>query len=147
MKRRGGRGSGTSCSCSKTTDDRRRDLIRPLSSVLHLIESPGGMSEHGVNLPGLRGEIGACHDLPAVIARDLLEQALELADIAVDRSHEVAVTAILAADLLERFLPLIGIELAREHVALAAVVAVPEVGRRVVVDHAGDVDGKRIERL
>src|SRR5271165_1294879 len=115
MKRRGGRGSGTSCSCSKTTDD----LIRPLSSVLHLIESPGGMSEHGVNLAGLRGEIGACHDLAAVITRDLLEQALELADIAVDRPHEVAVTAVLAADLLECFLSLIGIELAREHVAFA----------------------------
>src|SRR6516225_8600907 len=111
------------------------------------IEPTGGMREHGVDLAGLRREIGACHRLSAVILRNLLEQALELADIAIDRAHEVAVAAILATNLLERLLPLIGVKLAREHVLLAAIVTIPEVGRGVVIDHARDVDGKRVERF
>src|SRR5262249_61628538 len=48
---------------------------------------------------------------------------------------------------LERLLALAGVELARDDVALAALGAIPQLGRRVVVDHAGDVDGERIERV
>jgi len=82
-----------------------------------------------------------------VVTRDLVEQPLELADIAVDSLHELAVGAIALADFLERALALHGVELAREHAALAALIAVPELGGRVVVDHARDVDRERIERL
>jgi hypothetical protein len=40
-----------------------------------------------------------------------------------------------------------GVELAGEHVALAALVAIPQLGGGVVIDHAGDVDRQRVERL
>src|SRR5215470_7343057 len=112
-----------------------------------LIEAAGRVRQHSVNLAGLRGEIGPRHHLAAIVARDLIEQALELGDVAVDRLRELAIGAIFAADLLERALTLHRIELAREHIALAALVAVPELGGGVVVDHARDVDCQRVERL
>src|SRR5262249_11647785 len=112
-----------------------------------LVEPSGRVREHGVDLARLRGQVGARHHLAAVVARDLLEQPLELADVAVDRAHEVALATILAANLLERLLPLHGVQLVREHVAVPTVVALPQLGRRLVIDHAGDVDGERVERV
>src|SRR6516164_2186787 len=109
------------------------------------VEAAGGVGEHGVDLARLRGEVAARQHLAAVVARHLVEQPLELADVAVDGAPEIAVGPIALADFLERLLALHGVELAREYVALAALVAIPQLGRRVVVDHAGDVDGERIE--
>src|SRR6266508_4002148 len=111
------------------------------------VETTGRVGEHGVDLARLRGQVRARQHLVAVLARDLLEQPLELADIAIDGAAEIAVGAIALADFLERLLALHGVKLAREHVAFAALVAIPQLGCRVVVDHAGDVDRKRIERL
>src|SRR5262249_56025702 len=111
------------------------------------VETAGRVGEHGVDLAGLRGEIGARQHLAAVVARDFLEQPLELADIAVDGTLEIAVAAVAFADFLERLLALHGVELAREHVAFAALVAIPQLGHRVVVDHAGDVDADPIDRV
>src|SRR5262249_23391041 len=111
------------------------------------VETAGRVGEHGVDFARLRGEIGARQHLAAVVARDFLEQPLELADIAVDGALEIAVAAVALADFLERLLAVHGVELAREHVAFAALVAIPHLGRRVVVEHAGDVDGERIERV
>src|SRR2546429_2466285 len=111
------------------------------------VETTGRVGEHGIDLAGLRSEIGPRQHLVAVVARDLLEQPLELADIAIDGAAEIAVGAIALADFLERLLALQGVKLAREYVAFAALVAIPQLGCRVVVDHAGDVDRKRIERL
>ena len=68
-------------------------------------------------------------------------------DVAVDRLLELAVGAVAAADLLERLLPLQGVEPAREDVAFAALVALPQLGRRVVIDHARDIDRERVERF
>src|SRR5712671_1002534 len=112
-----------------------------------LVEASGRVRQHGVDLAGLRGEIGPRHHLAAVVARDLFQQPLELADIAIHRLLELAVGAIALADLVERLLALHGVEPLGEHVALAAIVAVPQLGRGVVVHHAGDVDRERIERL
>src|SRR6185437_3219051 len=78
---------------------------------------------------------------------DLVEQALELANIAVNRLLELTVGAVLSADLVERLLSLQSIEPPGKDVALAALVAVPQVGCGIVVDHAGDINRKRIERL
>src|SRR6266540_6611966 len=124
----------------------RARFVFPVGRKL-LVETSRRVGEHGVDLACLRGEIGARHDLAAVVARDLIEQALELGDVAVDRLRELTVAAVLAPDFFERALALHGVELAREYVALAALVAVPQFGRRLVVDHAGDVDRDRIERL
>src|SRR5712691_12226261 len=111
------------------------------------VETTGRVGKHGINLAGFRGEVGSHQHLPAVLARDLLEQPLEFADIAIDGAFEFAVAAIALADLLERLLPLHRVKLAREHVAFAAFVAVPQLGGGVMVDHAGDVDGEGVERF
>src|SRR6516165_2659310 len=89
------------------------------------VETAGGVGEHGVDLARLRGEIAARQHLAAVVARDFLEQPLELADIAVDGALEITVGPIALADFLERLLALHRVELAREHVAFAALVAIP----------------------
>src|SRR2546423_9711636 len=96
-------------------------IHRPRPSV----EASGRVGEHRIDLAGLRGEIGPRQHLAAILARHLLEQPLELADIAVDGALEIAVVPIALADFLERPLALHGVELAREHVALAALVTVP----------------------
>src|SRR5579884_3963603 len=111
------------------------------------IETSRRMREHGVDLAVLGGEIGAGDDLAAVVARDLLEQPFEFLDIAVDRLLEFPVGTIFAADLVEGLLSLQRVEPPREHVALAALVAVPQVDRGLMVDHPRNVDRQRIERL
>src|SRR5262249_43776707 len=102
-------------------------IAHPLVCIVRarLFEAAGGVGEHGVDLARLRGEVGPRKHLAAAVARHLLEQPFELADIAVDAALEFAVGAITLADFLERFLALHGVKLAREHVALAAVVAIP----------------------
>src|SRR6516165_2017218 len=75
------------------------------------VETAGGVGEHGVDLARLRGEIAARQHLAAVVARDFLEQPLELADIAVDGAPEIAVAAVALADFLERLLALHGVAL------------------------------------
>src|SRR5262249_43216402 len=113
----------------------------------NLVEASGSVCQHGVDLAGLRRQIAARHHLAAIVARDLVEQALEFGDIAVDRLLELAVGAVSPAHLVEGLLTLQGVEAARECVALAAVIAIPQVHHGVVVDHAGDVGGDRVERV
>src|SRR5262249_54091066 len=111
------------------------------------VEASGRMGEHGIDLARLRHEIGAREHLSAIFARDFLEQPLEVSNVAIDGALEVAFAAIALADLLERLLALHGVELAREHVALAALVAIPQLRRSLVVDHAGNLDREGVERL
>ena len=61
--------------------------------------------------------LSARHHLAAVVARDLIGQPLELADIAVHCLLELAVGAVLLADLVELLLALQGVEPAGEDVA------------------------------
>src|SRR5262249_7271688 len=84
--------------------------------------------------------------LAAVAARNLVEQALELADIAVDGALEVAIRPIALADLVERLLALQRVEAARERVAVAALVALPQLRRPLRIDHPRDTAGDRVER-
>ena len=70
------------------------------------IETAGRVRQHRVDLAGFRREIGSRHDLAAIVARHLLEQPFELADVAVDRLLEFAVRAILLADVVECLLTL-----------------------------------------
>ena len=62
------------------------------------------MREQGIDQPGLGGEVAAQHRRPALVARDLVEQALELGDVAVDGLLEIAVGAVFACDFVERLL-------------------------------------------
>src|SRR5262245_27820452 len=105
-----------------------------------LLEAAGRVRQHGVHLAGIRGEVRARRRLAALILRDLIQQPLELRDIAVDRHFELAIGPVAVADLVERLLALHRVKPAREYVAFAALVAVPQLGRRVVIDHAGDID-------
>src|SRR5882724_10404953 len=61
------------------------------------------MREQGIDEAGLGGEVATKHRRPAFVARDLVEQSLELGDVAVDRLLEVAVGAIFAGDFVEGF--------------------------------------------
>src|SRR5262249_62247164 len=116
--------------------------------VCALLSDPAGAGgQHGVAFAGLGGQIRARPHRAAIVARDVVEQPLDLADVAVDRLLDLAVAAVALADLLERLLALHRVEPLGEDVALAALVAVPQLGGRVVVDHAGDVDRERIERF
>ena len=105
------------------------------------------MGKHRVDLAGIRRQVGLRHDVVAVVAGDVLEQLLEIVAVAVDRGAEFGVALILAADLVEGLLALQRVEAAREDVAFAAPVAVPQFDRGLVVDGAGDVDRKRVQRF
>ena len=50
-----------------------------------LLEPARGVRQHGVDLAGVRGEIAARGRLAALVLRDLVQQPLELADVAIDR--------------------------------------------------------------
>src|SRR5947208_13968616 len=82
-----------------------------------------------------------------MLALDLFPMTIELADIAIVGMYEYAVAPIALADFLERLLPLHSVKLARETVAFAAFVAIPQLGGGIVVDHARDIDGKRVQRF
>jgi len=100
------------------------------------------MSEHRVDLAGLRRQIRPRHHLTAVVARHIFEQPLELGDVAVDRLLELAVGAILGADLVERLLALQRVKPLGEHVAFAALVAVPQVRRGVMIESYDQMIGE-----
>src|SRR4051812_6869530 len=85
---------------------RRKPRRRRGGSAKPSVEAAGRVRQHGVDLAGFRGEVRARHHLTAVVARHLLEQPLELADIAVHRLLELAVGAVFATDLVERLLAL-----------------------------------------
>src|SRR5205085_1318679 len=61
---------------------------------MKLVEAPRRVRQHGVDLAGIRGEIAARRRLPALILRDLVQQPLELTDIAVDGRLELAIAAV-----------------------------------------------------
>ncbi len=65
------------------------------------------------------------------------EQALEVADIAVDSVAELAVAIVAAGDLLEGHLAVIGVDVTSEHAVLAGPHAVPDIRRRAMVDRPG----------
>ena len=133
--------------CGRTerlkADKRRKEgVIRPSIS-----QAAAGMRQHGVDLAGVRGQVGLRHDVVAVVAGDILEQPLEILAVAVDGGLELAVGLILAADLVEGLLALQRVEPAGEDVPLAAPVTAPELDRGVMVDGAGDVDRQRVQRF
>src|SRR5262249_56896633 len=71
------------------------------TSIGASVEPSRRVRQHGVDLAGFRGEVGPRHGLAALVARYLVEQALELADVAVHRLAEVAVGAVALAGLVE----------------------------------------------
>ena len=112
-----------------------------------LLQPAACMGQHGVDLAGVGRQVGLRHHVVAVVAADILQKLLEVAAVAVDGSAELRVRLVLAADFLEGLLALERVKPAREDVAFATAIPVPELDGRFVVDRAGDVDRKRVERL
>src|ERR1700674_5727376 len=105
------------------------------------------MCEQGIDKSGLRGEVAAQHLRAALVARDLVEQALELGDVAVDRLLEAAVGAIFAGDLVEGLLAGRGVEPLGESLALAALIAIPHLGGEIAIHQPADVERQRCQRV
>src|SRR5437764_1759707 len=84
-----------------------------------LIEAPGGVRQHGVDLAGIGGQVVAGHGRSAITARNVVEQAFELVDIMFDGLPELRIGAVFAADFFERSLALGGVEPLGESAALA----------------------------
>src|SRR5580704_17184705 len=105
-----------------------------------LVESSRRVRQHGVDLAGVRGEIIARHGRAAIAARDVVEEPLELMDIVLDGLPELGIGAVLVADFIERLLALERVKAFGEYAALTALIALPQLDRRVVVDHPRDIN-------
>ena len=99
---------------------RRPKGLRFYFAIRSLPQPARGMGEQGVDQPCLRGEVAAQRLRVAVLAGDVVEQPLELVDVAVDRLLEGAVGAVFAGDLVERLLAGRRVEALGEGLVLAA---------------------------
>ena len=67
---------------------------------------PARMRQHGVDLAGVRGQVGfARYRRAAIAARHVVEQTLELVEVLLDGLPELGIGAIFAADFVERLCP------------------------------------------
>src|SRR5258708_9992572 len=105
------------------------------------------MREQGVDEAGLRDQVATKRSSPAFVARDLVEQALELDDVAVDRLLEIAVRAIFAGDFIEGLLTGRRVEPLGESLALATLVAIPHLGGEIAIHQPSDVERQRLQRI
>src|SRR5262249_22590998 len=64
----------------------------------------GGVREQGIDQTGFRSEMTAQRLRAAILARDLVQEPLELGYVAVNRLFEAPVGPIFARDLVERLL-------------------------------------------
>src|SRR5262249_21669560 len=69
------------------------------------------------------------------------------ADIAINNLAELAIGRVAPAYLVKCLSAPHGVKPPRKHVALAAIVALPEVRRGFMIDHAGDINRQRFERF
>src|SRR6478672_3069497 len=105
------------------------------------------MREQGVDEAGFRGEMAAQHLRAALVARDLVEQPLELGDVAIHRLLEAAVGAIFAGDFVESLLACRGVETLGESLALAALIAVPHLGGEIAIHQPADIERQRCQGI
>src|SRR6478609_654209 len=101
------------------------------------------MSKHRIDLAGVRGQVGLRYRAVRIGTGDIGEQLFEIADVAVDSGAEFRFAVILALDLVEGLLAFQRVEATGEDVALAALVAAPQVNRGIMIDGAGDIDRER----
>src|SRR5690348_3598875 len=91
-----------------------------------LVEAPGGVRQHGVDLAGVGGQVVAGDGRSAITARNIIEQPFELVNIVFDGLLELRIGAVFATDFFERSLPLGGVEPLGESAALATFIALPQ---------------------
>src|SRR5262249_31317372 len=80
---------------------------------------------------------------PAIAARYVVKQPLELMNVVFDGLPEVGIGTIFATNFFKRPLPLGSIEPLCKRAALAAFVALPQVGRGIIIDHRPRVNARR----
>ena len=97
------------------------------------------MREQEINASRLRGQIVLQHPSVGVGGFRLAEEPLEIGDVAIDGRAELVLAAVTAGDFVERRLALGIVDVASEHAALSGSEALPDLGRRAVVDGAGDL--------
>src|SRR3984893_13963469 len=114
---------------------------------LSLPQPPRRMREQRIHQPRLRGQVAAQHRWSAFIAGDVVEQALERGDVAVDRLLEIAVGTVFAGDFVKSFLAGRRVEAFCERLALAALVAGPYFGGGVAIHPAADVERQLFQRI
>ena len=105
------------------------------------------MSEHGVNLAGIRREIGLCDHVIAIVACNVFKQALEVVHVTVYGAAEFTICLILTLDVVKCLLTLQRVKTTGEDIAFATAVAVPELNRCFMIDCTSNIDRKRVERF
>src|SRR5260370_37595082 len=107
---------------------KREALLPPffiLRSTGTFPQPPRRMREQGVDHARLRGQVAAQYRGCPFVARDFVQQALELGDVAVDGLLEIAGGAVCAADFLQRLVAGGRVEPLATGLALVALLAVP----------------------
>src|SRR5687767_2785155 len=99
---------------------REASVFIPVLSATCSPQPPRRVREQCVDQSRLRGEVAAQRLRSAILARDLVQEPLELGDIAVDRLLEAAVGAVFAGDLVERLLAGRRVQPLGKRLALAA---------------------------
>ena len=117
------------------------------AGVTLLVEPAGRVGEHGVNLARIGRQVRAGHRAATFAARNVFKEPLEFLDVLLHRLAELGIAAILAADFIECALPLRRVKTPIEQATFAALIALPQLGSGAVVDHAGYIDGERLQRV
>jgi len=103
------------------------------------------MGQHRVDLAGVGDEVGVAGR--RILPGRLGEEALEIAEIAIDGRAELRLLLILAPDLVEGLLALQRVEPPREDVLLATAMTLPELGCGARIDGPRDVGRQIAERF
>jgi len=104
-----------------------RKLDIPHSERLTSAKPACRMGQHGIDLTGVRGEVGLGDRLVTICLGNVRQQLFEISDIAIHGGAEFRFAVVFALDFVKGLLTLQRVETAGEHIALAALVAPPQV--------------------
>src|SRR5690606_38852367 len=82
-----------------------------------------------------------------VVAGDIFQKTLEVVHVAVHSAAEFTIRLILALDVVESLLSFQRVKATGEYVTLTATVTIPELNRSFMIDSAGNIHGKGVERF
>ena len=123
-----------------------REIVDDLGAIGLVPEIVVVTASGGGLTAGIGGQVVAGDDRPPIAARYVVKQPFKFMNVVFDGLPEVRIGTVFAAYFFERALPLRGVEALSESAALAAFIALPQVGGGIVVDHARDVDRQRVKR-
>ena len=99
------------------------------------------MGQHGIDLACVGGEIVHRGRTIPVLAGDIIQNALIVSDIAIDRGAEIIVALVTHAYILKGLLTFQGVEATGETAPFAATIAFPGQGLIGIINTADDVSG------